>query len=100
MNHLSPSVAMESLMESLIVRAEQQASVQHLPWASAAEGLPQQHTGSGGTGGRVIPTWEIGGVAAVLPPKVAFACGQPILHTWSSQIGTAIIRLQGFWATC
>uniref|UniRef100_A0A8C9NCP9 Uncharacterized protein n=1 Tax=Serinus canaria TaxID=9135 RepID=A0A8C9NCP9_SERCA len=72
----------------MIVTAEQ-ASVQHLPRASPAEGLPQQHAGSGGRGGRVIPTWGIGGVAAVLPPKVAFACGQPILHTWSSQIDTA-----------
>lgn len=40
MNQLSPSVVMESLMQSLVVRAEQQASVQHLPRAPSAEGSP------------------------------------------------------------
>lgn len=66
--------------------------VSNVSRASSAEGLPQQHAGSAGRGGRVIPTWEIGGVAAVLPLKVAFACGQPILQTVSSQIENAISR--------
>lgn len=40
-------------------------------------GLPQHYMGSGGRGGRVVPAWEIGGAAAVLPLKDAFACASP-----------------------